>query len=167
MNALSEKITFLWNFYHVFSVLFYEWNTSINDSFRFFLGFFLETALFNGAGEGACFSVGRRVSIKYRTGWRPHAHPPITTMGNPDISVNRKKFCLLDQPTSLDRSSHLYLCYFVCPFVRPSTRLPAHLLTFHDGGWYHIETSPLICRANQWTGFYIISASVMKRLKVY
>ena len=100
----------------------------------FFGVFFLETALFNGAGEGACFSVGRRVSIKYRTGWRPHAHPPITTMGNPDISVNRKKFCSLDQPTSLDRSSHLYLCYFVCPFVRPSTRLPAHLLTFHDGG---------------------------------
>ena len=24
---------------------------------------------------------------------------------------------------------------------------------FHDGGCYHIETSPLICRANQWTGF--------------
>ena len=29
-----------------------------------------------------------------------------------------------------------------------------------DGGRYHIETSPLICRANQWTGFYMISASV-------
>ena len=24
---------------------------------------------------------------------------------------------------------------------------------FHDGGPYHIETSPLICSANQWTGF--------------
>ena len=33
---------------------------------------------------------------------------------------------------------------------------------FHDGGRYHIETSPLICRANQWTGFYMIPASVMK-----
>ena len=33
---------------------------------------------------------------------------------------------------------------------------------FHDGGRYHIETSPLICRANQWTGFYMITASVMK-----
>ena len=29
---------------------------------------------------------------------------------------------------------------------------------------YHIETSPLICSANQWTGFYMISASVMKGL---
>ena len=27
---------------------------------------------------------------------------------------------------------------------------------FHDGGPYHIETSPLICSANQWTGFYDI-----------
>ena len=37
-------------------------------------------------------------------------------------------------------------------------------LTFHDGGRYHIETSPLICGANQWTGFYMITASVMKGL---
>ena len=32
------------------------------------------------------------------------------------------------------------------------------------GGCYHIETSPLICSANQWTGFYVITASVMKGL---
>ena len=30
---------------------------------------------------------------------------------------------------------------------------------FHDGGRYHIET-----RANQWSGFYMITASVMKEL---
>ena len=36
----------------------------------------------------------------------------------------------------------------------------------HDGGHYHIETSPLICSANQWTGFYMITASVMKGLRV-
>ena len=35
---------------------------------------------------------------------------------------------------------------------------------FHDGDLYHIETSPLICRANQWTGFYMITASVIKGL---
>ena len=35
---------------------------------------------------------------------------------------------------------------------------------FHDGGRYHIETSPLICGANQWTGFYIITATFMKGL---
>ena len=36
---------------------------------------------------------------------------------------------------------------------------------FHDGGSYHIETSPLICRANQWTDFYMITASVVKELR--
>ena len=35
---------------------------------------------------------------------------------------------------------------------------------FHDGGRYHTETSPLIYIANQWTGFYVISASAMKEL---
>ena len=38
-------------------------------------------------------------------------------------------------------------------------------LTLHDGGRYHIETNPLICRANQWTGSYMISAFVMKELR--
>ena len=37
---------------------------------------------------------------------------------------------------------------------------------FQDGGRYHIETSLLICRANQWTGFYMITASVLKGLKI-
>ena len=38
------------------------------------------------------------------------------------------------------------------------------LYLFHDGGPYHIKTSPFICRANQWTGFYVIGTSVMKEL---
>ena len=37
---------------------------------------------------------------------------------------------------------------------------------FHDGGPYHKETSPLICSAIRWTGFYMIRASVMKKLMV-
>ena len=39
-------------------------------------------------------------------------------------------------------------------------------LLFRDGGlYYHIETSSLICRANQWTDFYmIVVTSVMKEL---
>ena len=35
---------------------------------------------------------------------------------------------------------------------------------FHAGDPYHIETSPFICRANQWTGFYVIGTSVMEEL---
>ena len=33
---------------------------------------------------------------------------------------------------------------------------------FHDRGAYHIETSSLICNADQWIGFYMRGASVMK-----
>ena len=36
--------------------------------------------------------------------------------------------------------------------------------SFMDGGRYHIETSPLICSASQWTGFYMITTPVMKKL---
>ena len=44
---------------------------------------------------------------------------------------------------------------------------PAYFLElFHDGDRYHIETSPLICSANQWTGFFMIMASVMKELNM-
>ena len=37
---------------------------------------------------------------------------------------------------------------------------------FHDGGSSNIGTSPLICRANQWTGFYMIQTYVMKELNL-
>ena len=37
--------------------------------------------------------------------------------------------------------------------------------SLYDGGPYDIETSPLICRANKWTGSYMIETSVMKKLK--
>ena len=39
------------------------------------------------------------------------------------------------------------------------------LQLFHDGGRYHIETSPFICSANQWTSLCMITASVMKGLR--
>ena len=38
---------------------------------------------------------------------------------------------------------------------------------FQDRGPYHIETSPLICYVNQWTGFYMIKSTVMEELKQY
>ena len=38
------------------------------------------------------------------------------------------------------------------------------MLIFHGRGLYHIETSPLICSANQWTSFYMITTSVIKEL---
>ena len=54
--------TFLWNFCHLFSVLFYQWNTSINDSLHFLGCFFLGIISWKGAllfnGEGG-MSHGR------------------------------------------------------------------------------------------------------------
>ena len=38
------------------------------------------------------------------------------------------------------------------------------LQLFHDESPYHVETSPFICFANQWTGFYTIGTTVMKEL---
>ena len=43
--------------------------------------------------------------------------------------------------------------------------LPDSIELFHGGDPYHKETSPLVCFANQWTGFYMIRISVMKELK--
>ena len=37
---------------------------------------------------------------------------------------------------------------------------------FRDRVSYQTETSPLICAANQWTGFYTIGTSVRKELKL-
>ena len=37
-------------------------------------------------------------------------------------------------------------------------------LTLHEGP-YHTETSPLICRSNQWTGFYMTGTFVIKELR--
>ena len=34
----------------------------------------------------------------------------------------------------------------------------------HDGGPFHIESSPLICRVNQWIGFYMMGTFVIKKV---
>ena len=38
---------------------------------------------------------------------------------------------------------------------------------FNDGGPCHIETNPLICSVNQWTGFYMVETSAVKELIGY
>ena len=45
-----------------------------------------------------------------------------------------------------------------------SARLIEPILLFHDGDPHHLETSPLVCKVNQWTGFCMIGASVMREL---
>ena len=50
------------------------------------------------------------------------------------------------------------------PRITPAKYTETYL--FHEGGRNHMEPSPLICRADQWTGFYLITASGMKELNV-
>ena len=50
-------------------------------------------------------------------------------------------------------------------FIVQSSRERLRDYLFHDGDPYHIEVSPLICSANQWTGFYMIETSIIKGLK--
>ena len=40
------------------------------------------------------------------------------------------------------------------------------LTLFYDGGSYHIEIIPLICKENKWTGFIMIGTPVMEELKI-
>ena len=66
-------------------------------------------------------------------------------------SIFQKCFMLIESVATVSVLSHMLINLF--------------LLLFHDGGPYHIETSPLIFRASQWAGFYVIGTSVMEELK--
>ena len=58
----------------------------------------------------------------------------------------------------------LYLNLCSRKWLNSSQSRTIKLIPFHDESLYHIETSPLICTRNQWTGFYMIGTSVMKEL---
>ena len=67
------------------------------------------------------------------------------------------------------KASHVIACWLflvIRLFPRPALYLCLSEL-FQDGGRYPIEASPLICSANQWTGFYVITAFVMKELNIF
>ena len=67
----------------------------------------------------------------------------------------------------------LYVSYFFInhilkySFINERMDIKATLTfnSFITWGSYYIETSSLICKPNQWTGIYMITASVMKELK--
>ena len=48
----------------------------------------------------------------------------------------------------------------------PRKLLMKFFLTLSRWSPYHIETSPWICRGNQWTGFYMLGTSAMEELKI-
>ena len=59
----------------------------------------------------------------------------------------------------------LIWCVVICNETILCTTRKFSLALSWRRGPYHIETSPVICSANQWTGFYMIGTSVMKELK--
>ena len=61
-----------------------------------------------------------------------------------------------------------YLAIFIIYFNRGPNVPRTFLTLYHQQkpskehvDTYHIETSPLICRANQWTDFYMLGTSVL------
>ena len=52
-------------------------------------------------------------------------------------------------------------------FMEWVKKIRSHGKVFHDEGLYHIETSPLIWKANQWFGFYMKGTFAMKVLNAY
>ena len=70
---------------------------------------------------------------------------------------------LLEQPVELTQilateiiAAHSWYSYVVTVVGYYYDVLIEGFLLIHDGGPYHIETSPLICSANQCTGFCMI-----------
>ena len=91
---------------------------------------------------------------------------------NPGSSIlKRRKMTFRPMLFGIDKKvfKHINLQNFtVSKRILMQTRNVWHyilvLYLFQDGGLNHVETSPLICRANQWTGFYITRTSFMKQL---
>ena len=73
-------------------------------------------------------------------------------------NVKKGSIIWIDLKESLSPLAWLYLAFLSYIPIFGS------FWSFHDGGRYHVETSPLICRANQWTGFYMITVPIMKEL---
>ena len=80
-----------------------------------------------------------------------------------------RAFCLVQfvQPIANILFIHVFssMLLSVISVVKTRVLQNKHLMRGgHDGGLYHIETSPLICRANHWTVIYMIGVSVVKEL---
>ena len=60
------------------------------------------------------------------------------------------------------RKKHLNKTYLEKPFTLLQF---IFYCLFNDGGPYHIETSPSILAANQWTGFYMVGTSITQELR--
>ena len=81
---------------------------------------------------------------------------------------------LLEQPVELTQilateiiAAHSWYSYVVTIVGYYYAVIIEGFLLIHDGGPYHIETSPFICPENQWTGFCMIATFIMKELVLW
>ena len=68
------------------------------------------------------------------------------------------------RPTFLSLISQFKLSIFLGMLILACTWV---LELFHEGGHFHIQTSPLIYSANQWTGSYMVGTAVIKVLSPF
>ena len=120
LNAPSEKITFLWNFCHLFPVLFYEWNQVLMTVSNF-SGFFSRNHFLEGGFTfqwGVVFQFWWGVFKKIiRLG---EGAPHTTTMGNP-VAANQENWAQIPQIIGLDKqkviqSVKLYISHHLKPY---------------------------------------------------
>ena len=72
--------------------------------------------------------------------------------------------CLDSRPTSSTDFRYLEGETLIVIFPSLLTLLTSNCKLFITGSYY-IETSPLICSLNQWTGFFMLGTSVVKEVK--
>ena len=83
-----------------------------------------------------------------------------------DLNRNTKLYKLKSVSLSDHSSKPLEISNFVLfpfisfPVILLRLQVKSSINFFQDGVPYNIETSPLICRSNQWAGFYVTETSV-------
>ena len=76
--------------------------------------------------------------------------------------------CWINSNISNRDNSSTFMIFLCCHYCRLLLcRNYWRFLLIHDGGPYHIETSPFICPENQWTGFCMIATFIMKELVLW
>ena len=102
------------------------------------------------------------------------AHPESNPDGKREFKIDKNTQCLkflfqkkVKYNILLKLSKNEDIYFFKPYFLLKSKRefFILILLFFHDGDLYHMDTSPLTCFANHWSGFFMIGSSAMKELK--
>ena len=140
----------------------YSWKVHPSSSIRAFYSWFVSLAWYQRIL--ICIVYLRVPDLIWLIIWLQEInYPPWENLlfGMNWLEVHRLFFLSINKFFSYHIS--LVKSFIVCLKFRHFSPLRySRLLLFHDGGPYHIEISPLICRANQWTSFYMIGTSIMK-----